>query len=109
MLFSRDNSLFSSVMDYLSVEKGWFSPYLFASGRRPVIPRSVKPDIVFCHGPFLSGTSFVYRLNPLVRLVRPSYHRVADDLALFVSHHAIHISAQATTSSAKPCSRNPPR
>ncbi|PIL27645.1 hypothetical protein GSI_10797 [Ganoderma sinense ZZ0214-1] len=51
----KDNSLFSSVMDYLSVEKGWFSPYLFASGRRPVIPRSVKPDIVFCHGPFLSG------------------------------------------------------
>ncbi|KAI1798063.1 hypothetical protein LXA43DRAFT_968515 [Ganoderma leucocontextum] len=51
----KDNSLFSSVMDYLSVEKGWFSPYLFASGRRPDIPRSVKPDIVFCHGPFLSG------------------------------------------------------
>ena len=42
-------------MDYLAVEKGWFSPYLFASGRRPVIPRSVKPDVVFCHGPFLSG------------------------------------------------------
>ena len=59
MFCFRDNSLFSSVMDYLSVEKGWFSPYLFASGRRPVIPRSVKPDIVFCHGPFLSGTSVV--------------------------------------------------
>ncbi|EJF63816.1 hypothetical protein DICSQDRAFT_101872 [Dichomitus squalens LYAD-421 SS1] len=56
----KDNSLFSSVMDYLSIEKGWFSPYLFASGRRPVIPRSVKPDIVFCHGPFLSGD---YRLG----------------------------------------------
>lgn len=52
----RDNSLFASVMDYLAVEKGWFSPYLFASGRRPVIPRSVKPDVIFCHGPFLSGT-----------------------------------------------------
>ncbi|KAH9941220.1 uncharacterized protein BXZ73DRAFT_42301 [Epithele typhae] len=51
----QDNSLFASVMDYLAVEKGWFSPYLFASGRRPVIPRSVKPDVVFCHGPFLSG------------------------------------------------------
>ena len=37
------------------MEKGWFSPYLFASGRRPVIPRSMKPDIVFCHGPFLAG------------------------------------------------------
>ncbi|KAI0342313.1 hypothetical protein BDW22DRAFT_1357636 [Trametopsis cervina] len=51
----KDNSLFSSVMDYLAIEKGWFSPYLFASGRRPVIPRSMKPDIVFCHGPFLPG------------------------------------------------------
>ncbi|RPD65671.1 hypothetical protein L226DRAFT_501335 [Lentinus tigrinus ALCF2SS1-7] len=51
----KDNSLFASVMDYLAVEKGWFSPYLYASGRRPVIPRSVKPDFVFCHGPFLSG------------------------------------------------------
>ena len=53
----RDPSLFSSVKDYLSIEKGWFSPYLFASARRPVIPRSMKPDIVFCHGPFLSGES----------------------------------------------------
>ncbi|KAH7910350.1 hypothetical protein BJ138DRAFT_1153138 [Hygrophoropsis aurantiaca] len=51
----KDNSLFSAVKDYLSIEKGWFSPYLFASGRRPVIPRSVKPDVIFCHGPFLSG------------------------------------------------------
>ncbi|OSD08181.1 hypothetical protein PYCCODRAFT_1430340 [Trametes coccinea BRFM310] len=51
----KDHSLFASVMDYLAVEKGWFSPYLFASGRRPVIPRSVKPDLIFCHGPFLSG------------------------------------------------------
>jgi hypothetical protein len=37
----RDSSLFSSVKDYLSVEKGWMSPYLYASGRRPVIPRTV--------------------------------------------------------------------
>ncbi|KAI0711118.1 hypothetical protein C8T65DRAFT_647558 [Cerioporus squamosus] len=51
----KDNSLFASVMDYLAVEKGWFSPYLYASGRRPVIPRTVKPDVIFCHGPFLSG------------------------------------------------------
>ncbi|EPQ53447.1 hypothetical protein GLOTRDRAFT_100608 [Gloeophyllum trabeum ATCC 11539] len=50
-----DSSLFASVKDYLAVEKGWFSPYLFASGRRPIIPRSMKPDVVFCHGPFLSG------------------------------------------------------
>ncbi|KAI0070759.1 hypothetical protein K474DRAFT_1631186 [Panus rudis PR-1116 ss-1] len=51
----KDASLFSNVMDYLSVEKGWFSPYLFASGRRPIIPRSMKPDVIFCHGPFLLG------------------------------------------------------
>ncbi|GJE86438.1 hypothetical protein PsYK624_025180 [Phanerochaete sordida] len=51
----KDGSLFSNVMDYLSIEKGWFSPYLFASGRRPIIPRTMKPDIVFCHGPFLPG------------------------------------------------------
>ncbi|KAK0099249.1 hypothetical protein ONS96_008483 [Cadophora gregata f. sp. sojae] len=50
-----DPSLFASVSDYLAVEKGWFSPYLFASARRPVIPRTMKPDVVFCHGPFLSG------------------------------------------------------
>ncbi|PPR08248.1 hypothetical protein CVT24_001290 [Panaeolus cyanescens] len=50
-----DTSLFATVKDYLAVEKGWFSPYLFASARRPIIPRSMKPDVVFCHGPFLSG------------------------------------------------------
>ncbi|QRW10763.1 hypothetical protein RhiLY_09762 [Ceratobasidium sp. AG-Ba] len=50
-----DGDLFSNVKDYLSVEKGWFSPYLFASSRRPIIPRSMKPDVVFCHGPFLAG------------------------------------------------------
>ncbi|KAF5380055.1 hypothetical protein D9615_006133 [Tricholomella constricta] len=51
----KDVSLFSSVKDYLAVEKGWFSPYLFASARRPIIPRTMKPDIIFCHGPFLLG------------------------------------------------------
>ena len=50
-----DPSLFSSVKDYLSIEKGWFSPYLFTSNRRPIIPRAVKPDVVFCHGPWLKG------------------------------------------------------
>ncbi|KAI0032593.1 hypothetical protein K488DRAFT_78380 [Vararia minispora EC-137] len=51
----KDNTLFATVKDYLAVAKGWFSPYLFASGRRPIIPRTMSPDIVFCHGPFLSG------------------------------------------------------
>jgi hypothetical protein len=50
-----DQSLFASVQDYLAVGKGWFSPYLFASGRRPIIPRSMKPDVIFCHGPFIPG------------------------------------------------------
>ncbi|TDL24587.1 hypothetical protein BD410DRAFT_767103 [Rickenella mellea] len=51
----KDASLFASVKDYLAIQKGWFSPYLFASGRRPIIPRSMTPDVVFCHGPFLNG------------------------------------------------------
>ncbi|KAE9398070.1 hypothetical protein BT96DRAFT_921053 [Gymnopus androsaceus JB14] len=51
----RDTDLFATVKDYLAVEKGWFSPYLFASSRRPIIPRSMKPDVIFCHGPFLQG------------------------------------------------------
>ena len=51
----HDTSLFANVKDYLAIEKGWFSPYLFASGRRPIIPRSMKPDVIFCHGPFLEG------------------------------------------------------
>ncbi|KAK7683156.1 hypothetical protein QCA50_013829 [Cerrena zonata] len=56
----QDVSLFSNVLGYFSIEKGWFSPYLFASGRRPIIPRTMKPDVVFCHGPFLEGD---YRLG----------------------------------------------
>jgi len=47
--------MFSAVVDYLKVEKGWFAPYLFASARRPDIPRSMKPDVIFCQGPFLHG------------------------------------------------------
>ncbi len=56
----EDVSLFASVKDYLAIEKGWFSPYLFASGRRPIIPRSMKPDFVFCHGPFLTGQCILH-------------------------------------------------
>lgn len=29
-IICRDKSLFASVVDYVSIEKGWFSPYLFA-------------------------------------------------------------------------------
>ncbi|KAI5120888.1 hypothetical protein M0805_002988 [Coniferiporia weirii] len=59
----RDTSLFADVRDYLATEKGWFSPYLFASGRRPVIPRSMKLDVIFCHGPFLAGD---YKMGALL-------------------------------------------
>ncbi|KAI5479897.1 hypothetical protein MNV49_002455 [Pseudohyphozyma bogoriensis] len=47
----QDPSLFASIGDYLS----WFNPYLQASARRPIIPRRVAADVVFCHGPFLQG------------------------------------------------------
>ena len=57
----RDTALFaiSAVKDYFAIEKGWFSPYLFATARRPIIPRHIKPDVVFCYGPFLSGKSML--------------------------------------------------
>jgi len=55
----RDTSLFASVKDYFAIEKGWFSPYLFATARRPIIPRTIKPDVIFCSGPFLSGKSML--------------------------------------------------
>ncbi|KIK67454.1 hypothetical protein GYMLUDRAFT_192303 [Collybiopsis luxurians FD-317 M1] len=50
-----DSNLFTKTKEYLDSEKAWFSPYLFASNRRPIIPRLVHPDFVFCHGPFLQG------------------------------------------------------
>ncbi|PVF97991.1 hypothetical protein CPB86DRAFT_706088 [Serendipita vermifera] len=52
---NSEPTLFSNIKDYLSIDKGWFNPYLFASCRRPLIPRSMIPDVVFCHGPWLKG------------------------------------------------------
>ncbi|KAH7102849.1 hypothetical protein BKA62DRAFT_829115 [Auriculariales sp. MPI-PUGE-AT-0066] len=52
---SSPDSLFSTTKDLLAIQKGWFNPYLFASCRRPVIPRGVMPDVVFCHFPFEAG------------------------------------------------------
>jgi hypothetical protein len=52
-----DKDLFANVKDDRANEQGWFSPYLFASSRRPTGYRTMKPDIVLCHGPFLSGKS----------------------------------------------------
>lgn len=37
-------------------EKGWFSPYLFASARTPSIPRANEFAIAQSFGPFLGGT-----------------------------------------------------
>ncbi|CAL1709064.1 unnamed protein product [Somion occarium] len=74
-----DVSLISDVLDYFSTEKGWFSPYLFASGRRPIIPRTMKPDIVFCHGPFLEGESHDFQKFLIQRLFSGDY-RVGQTL-----------------------------
>jgi len=73
----QDNSLFASIKDYLAIEKGWFSPYLFASGRHPIIPRSMKPDVIFCHGPFLEGDykigeALLAESAPVIMLSKPS-------------------------------------
>ncbi|KAH8116134.1 hypothetical protein DFH11DRAFT_1832287 [Phellopilus nigrolimitatus] len=86
----RDSSLFADVKDYLATEKGWFSPYLFASGRRPVIPRSMKPDVVFCHGPFLEGD---YKMGAML---------------LKESASAIHLCEAAPEPPAAPPASEPP-
>lgn len=39
----------------MACEKGWFCPYLFASSRTPIIPRSKDFSIAQCFGPFLGG------------------------------------------------------
>ncbi|KAG6835182.1 hypothetical protein H0H93_004200 [Arthromyces matolae] len=48
-----------SVKSYLATDKGWFAPYLFATGRRPIIPRYKKADVIYCRGPFIKGDSEV--------------------------------------------------
>ncbi len=73
--------------DYLAVEKGWFSPYLFGSARRPIIPRNMKPDVIFCHGPFLAG-----RYHFTIRFPRQNDH----------------ISIQGTIGLVKPWLPSPP-
>lgn len=39
----------------LSCAKGWFCPYLYASGRTPTVPRSQNFSVAQCFGPFLNG------------------------------------------------------
>ncbi|KAG9035504.1 hypothetical protein FRB95_011210 [Tulasnella sp. JGI-2019a] len=51
----KDSSMISNVADYFKIENGWFSPYLFSTSRRPAIPRTMKADVIFAHGPFLTG------------------------------------------------------
>jgi len=66
-----DTSLFTSFKDFLSDQKGWFSPYLFSTARRPVIPRKISPDVVFAHSPFLKGDYEVAS-----KLLRESTHQI---------------------------------
>lgn len=49
----------------------WFSPYLFSTCRRPVIPRKISPDVVYAHGPFLQGDYDI-----ATRLLAESIHRI---------------------------------
>ncbi|KAI5832647.1 hypothetical protein K523DRAFT_413987 [Schizophyllum commune Tattone D] len=48
-------SIVDKTRDYFDTTMGWFCPYLYASGRTPLIPRKVTPDVIFAHGPFLNG------------------------------------------------------
>ncbi|KAI9863234.1 MAG: hypothetical protein M1824_000434 [Vezdaea acicularis] len=41
--------------NFFACEKGWFCPYLFASARRPIIPRKHDFAIAQCFGPFLGA------------------------------------------------------
>ncbi len=72
--------MFTTVLDYLSIEKGWMSPILFASNRRPIIPRTMKPDVVFCHGPFLSGLCITVFSGLRLLIDAPGDYRIAQTL-----------------------------
>lgn len=45
----------SAPLSLLSCAKGWFCPYLYASGRTPSVPRSQNFAVALCFGPFLNG------------------------------------------------------
>lgn len=45
----------SAPLSLLSCAKGWFCPYLYASGRTPSVPRSQNFAVAQCFGPFLNG------------------------------------------------------
>ncbi|KAG8879605.1 hypothetical protein FRB97_001569 [Tulasnella sp. 331] len=51
----KDPSVISSVADYFRIENGWFSPYLFSTSRRFVGFFRDASDVIFAHGPFLTG------------------------------------------------------
>ncbi|KAG8743190.1 hypothetical protein FRC10_000261 [Ceratobasidium sp. 414] len=83
-----DGDLFSSVKDYLSVEKVSMhhpSPPVENSEESslmqrlslgPIIPRSMKPDVVFCHGPFLAGD---YRIAETLLAESASIIKLCED------------------------------
>ncbi|KAF2142235.1 uncharacterized protein K452DRAFT_287453 [Aplosporella prunicola CBS 121167] len=41
--------------DWKACDKGWFCPYLFASARTPLVPRSTDFSMAQFYGPFLGG------------------------------------------------------
>jgi hypothetical protein len=57
-----DISLFSPIKNYLTVEKRWTYSQVRAQARRTIIPQSMKQDIVFCCGPFLSGLLLLFKV-----------------------------------------------
>ncbi|CEL63200.1 hypothetical protein RSOLAG1IB_05242 [Rhizoctonia solani AG-1 IB] len=55
----ENGNLFTSIKYHLNTEQGWFNPYFFTSCQRSNIPKPIKPDVVFCHGPFLLGDYYI--------------------------------------------------
>ncbi|TRM66734.1 hypothetical protein BD626DRAFT_534869 [Schizophyllum amplum] len=49
------SNIVNKTKDYFNTSTGWFCPYLYASGRTPIVPRKLTPDVIFAHGPFLQG------------------------------------------------------
>lgn len=47
----------SAPLTMLSSAKGWFCPYLYASGRTPSVPRSQNFAVAQCFGPLLNADS----------------------------------------------------
>lgn len=53
----------SAPLNLLSYGKGWFCPYLYASGRTPSVPRLQNFAVAQCFGPFLNGKHDPHQKN----------------------------------------------